>query len=254
MDLLLKNNADINAVNKSNYDALDICIKSNHKEAAEYLLKKMKGQNTETKQKSVSPYLVAVKYMRKDITALLDKYEIPKTYVPGFDQVSVSVSGRFTRHDALTGISLSFKEPLINGGLIAGCDFKLMYSRVLLKENESLFYQYMDKRSIVYGGLFKEFKLTDNPLKGNWSYSFYLMASYTFGNKLKGTDIVPPNKVRVIPAASLNWSKNNFVVNGAIDYMNSGYYRTGPLWFRLGVAYNIFFDNVRAPGRVIKWF
>jgi len=254
MDLLLTRDADLYSVNNNNYDALDLSIKSNHRDAAEFLLKKMQQHKQETPSKSVNPYLVAIKYMRKDIAAELEKYGIPKIYTPGFDQVAVSVSERFTWHDAFTGISVSLKEPLINGGIVAGCDLKFVYSRLLVKENQSLFYQYMDKRSLLYAGLFKEFKITDNPLKANWSYSFYLTAAYEFGNRLKGTEIIPPKKLRVIPAASLNWSKNSFIVYGGIDYMNSNYYKVGPLWFRLGVAYNIFFDKVRAPGRMIKWY
>ena len=107
------------------------------------------------------------------------KYEI--------DQVDIMASSRFFVHDIYTGVSLSFKEPYLNGGIIVGCDTKLWYTRVLVKQSEHMFYQYMDKGSIFYAGLFKDFALTDYAFKGNFEFSTSLSAGYSFGNRLKGT-------------------------------------------------------------------
>jgi ankyrin repeat protein len=253
MEMLIKRNINLYEINKYGYNALDICIKSNKKEATAYLLRK--GDKwTSNGNKSISPYLVASKYSRKDITGLLEKNNIPKTYKFGFDQMSVSGSFKGCLYDYFIGFGISFKEPSLNGGIFAGIDTKPGYTRVLMKKSETLFYQYKDRSSMVYAGLFKDFSITDRPAKGNWSFSASVAAGYTFGNKLKGTLITPENRIRFNPEISLRWTKNNLNMYCGIEYLKSEFYKIGPVWLRLGVSYNIFFDKVRAPGKDIKWF
>jgi ankyrin repeat protein len=253
MEMLLKYRVNIYEINNFNYDALDLCIKSNHKEATEYLLRK--GDKwTSTGNNSMSPHSIAAKYNRKEITNLLKRKNIPVTYRFGFDQVSVFPSLNMCFHDYFTGIIISFKEPSLNTGIIAGFDFKPGYTRVLIKETEELIYQYFDKRSIAYAGLFKDFPVTDNPFKGNWSFSGSLLAGYTFGNKLKGTNIAPEKKLKIIPYISMKWIKSNLTIFGGFDYNRTEFYKVGPIWFRTGLSYTFFFDNVRAPGKIIKWY
>jgi len=253
MEILINRKINLYEVNKFNYNALDICIKSNHIEAAAYLLGK--GDKwTSNENKAVSPYLVATKYIRKEITHLLEKNNIPKTYKFGFDQVSLSAYLKVSLHDYFTGMGISFKEPKLNGGIFAGCDVKPGYTRVLMKKTETLFYQYKDKSSMVYAGLFKDFAITDYPIKGNWTFTGSLAAGYTFGNKLKGTGITPENKFRILPGIALKWTKDNLNFFGGLDFLKTEFYKVGPVWLRVGFSYNIFFDNVRAPGKEIKWY
>jgi ankyrin repeat protein len=253
MEILIKKGVNLYETNNYNYNALDICIKFNHNEATQYLLKK--GDLWTSKGKTiVDPYAVAAKYARKEIINILEENKVPRTYRFGLDQVSITTSSKFHSHDFFSGASLSFKEPYLNGGFTVGCDSKLWYSRVLIKDNESLFYQYMDKRSVVYAGLFKNFTITDNPLKGNWVLNTSISVAYTFGNKFKGTNITPENKVMVIPAVNFNWTKNTFTLFGGLEYMNTEFYRNGPVWLRIGCSYILFFDKIRAPGKVIKWY
>jgi len=73
----------------------------------------------------------------------------------------------------------------------------------------------MDKNSVVYAGLFKDFALTNNAFRGNFGFSTSLSAGYAFWNKLKGTLIVPPDKFMVIPAVSIKMdNKGSFIITG----------------------------------------
>jgi ankyrin repeat protein len=252
MEMLIKRNINLYEVNSFNYNALDIAIKSNQKEATAYLLKK--GDKWASSENNpVSPYSVAAKYVRKEIAVLLEKNNIPRTYKFGFDQVAISASFRNCFYDYFTGIGVLFKEPSINGGIFLGLDVKPGYTRVLMKESETKFYQYFNKSSMIYAGLFKDFAITDFPYKGNWIFSGSLAAGYSYGNKLKGTSITPENKIRIIPGIGLKWTNDRLNFYSNIEIIKSEFYKVGPLWLRLGVSYNIFFDNVRAPGKDIKW-
>lgn len=253
MQLLFKKDVDIYAVNNSNNNALTLTIIADKSDATKYLLRI--GNKWDNRgSRAVSPYSVASKYRRKDIFKILEDNKIPGNIKYEIDQVDIMASTRFFLHDIYTGASLSFKEPYLNGGIIVGLDTKLWYTRVLLKQTENMLYQYMDKGSVVYAGLFKDFALTDYAFKANFELSTSLSAGYTFGNVLKGTLNVPQNKFVIIPAVALKWTNKDLSFSLGADYLKSDFYHVGPVWLRIGASYNLYFDNVRANGKTLKWY
>lgn len=253
MNMLALRGVDIYVRNMYNWDALALAIQSNHIHAAEYLIRTGDKWHEEARE-SVNPYNIAAKYGRTEILELLEREKVPGQYKPRFDQMALSLSSRFNGRDYYSGLSLSFKEPLSSTGLITGIDTKLWYTKVLVKETDDLFYQYSDKSNLVYAGLFRDFRLTDNVFRGNIYFHVSLAAGYSFGNKLKGTEITPENKFRLIPSASFKWEKRMFQVFGGMEYTGSPFYKTGPLWIRMGCSANLYFDPDRAPGKIIKWY
>jgi ankyrin repeat protein len=252
MNQLYKKGVDIYATNKAYHNALTLSILNNQKEASELLLK-LGNRWTTSGNDVVNPYSVASKYRRKEVIKLLRKNNVPGQLKYGIDQASITVSGRSSLKDFYSGFSFSFKEPFLNAGIIAGCDMKLWYTRVMIKSSENVYYQYFDKGAMAYAGLFKDFELTDFTDRFNYSFSTSFLAAYTFGNKLKGSLIAPDNKFKIIPSAALKMTKMNLSFNIALEYLRTEYYHNGSLWFRVGCSYNYFFDNVRMKPKVIKW-
>lgn len=253
MDLLISKGVDIYELNNYGYDALAVSIKTNQNNAVLFLLKK--GLDWKSRKiEAVNPYYVAAKYRRPEVATLLKNNNFPGELKPGFDQIEISISSRFNANDIFEGLSLSFREPLINGGISAGFDTKLWYTRVMLEESENVIFQYREKRSIVYLGLFKDFALTDNQLRGNFYVSASLSLGYTFGNKYRGTNTRPVDKFMIIPSTILKWQKKNIGLIAGLDYMRTGYYNNSPLWGKAGFSYFFFFDKVRAPVKSIKWY
>jgi hypothetical protein len=249
----LQEKVNIFQTNNFNYDALDVAIRSDKEDAVRYIL----NNNYKLEKRlpnTINPYTVAIKFNRTSITRILKKYQIPEFYHFGFDRVTISASEKLTSHDLYTGLDISLKEPKLNGGIIAGVDFKPGYTRVLMKVNDKTFYQYKDKSAMVYGGIFKDFALTDNPFTGNWILTISASGAYGLGNKLVGTDIVPWNKFLFIPSAGIKREGNRLAAYASLDYMKTKFYKVGPVWVRLGLAYSIFFDNTRAPWKNIKWY
>jgi ankyrin repeat protein len=252
MDLLYKKGADIYAKNNSGHNALTLSILAGNSEATEFLLKK--GNNwTSSAMYAENPYNVASKYRRKEIINILEKYNVPGKLKYEIDQVTIGISSKFFINDIYSGVSISFKEPYLNGGFITGCDTKLWYTRVLVKNSDNLYYQYMDKGSVAYAGLFKDFALTDRLDRINFAFSTSLLAGYSFGNKLKGTLIAPGNKFVVIPSISLKITKMNFSLNAGLEYLKTEFYRNGPVWIRVGFSYDYFLDNIRTHVKTLKW-
>jgi ankyrin repeat protein len=252
MRLLIKEGVDLYEKNKLNYNALALAIESNNIAAVELLLEK--GDKwTATDKEGANPYTVASAFGRKDIIELLEKKNIPGRQGLRIDGISITASSKFNIREFFTGLSLSFEEPLLNGGFSAGYDLKPIYSKVLVKNGENTFYQYFDKSSIVYAGLFKDFTLSEKTGGRKFSISTSLSAGYKFGSEFKGTSISPENKLRIIPSAGFKFERNHFVVRTEVEYMNSGFYRIGPLWLRIGISYNYLLSRVRSQVKTIKW-
>jgi len=253
INLLHKKGVDIYEKNIYNWNALNLTIKSNHFHAAD-LLMRIGNKWAEKEREVVSPYKIAAKYRRKEIISLLEKENFPGKYQPEFDRINISLSSKLSFKDFYSGISLSFLEPLSNIGLITGLDTKLWYTKVLSKEADDLYYQYLDKSTVVYAGAYKDFQLTDHLFRGNFYFSTSLSAGYSFGNKLKGTEIAPENKLKILPSALIKWVKNNFCIYTGLEYMNSDFYKIGPVWARAGCAFTFHFDLDKAPAKIIKWY
>lgn len=253
MNMLIRQGVDIYAVNKFNWDALALTIRADNLPAMKLLLDKGDRWSS-PERKAIDPYTIASKYRRTEAIELLRQGNVPGKIRKEIDQTGISLSSKLNMKDIYTGFSMSFKEPLLNAGIITGLDTKLWYTRVLQKQNENLYYQYLDKSSVVYAGIFKEFPIIDNRLKNSLSFSTTLSVGYSFGNKLKGTDIVPGNRVMLMPAAGFRWNIGKVTMSASAEYMKSDFYNVGPVWLRAGITYNYFFDRIRAPLKNIKWY
>lgn len=253
MDLLRRKGANIYATNNSKHNALALAVISDNTEATKYLLK-IGDKWTDQGTQAMSPYDVAAKYRRKDILQILADNKIPGKVKYNIDQVDIMASVRFVAHDIYSGVSMSFKEPYLNSGILVGLDTKLWYSRVLIKQSEHTFYQYMNKGSVFYAGAFKNFALTNYPFRGNFEFSTSLALGYSFGNVLKGTLNSPGDKFMIIPALSFKWTNKDLSISVGADYMKTEFYHIGPVWLRAGLSYNLYFDNVRTKGKTLKWY
>ena len=253
LELLFRKGADIYATNKDHQDALTLAIATGNIKTVEYLLGKG-NRWTSTDREAVNPITIATKFRRKDIIPILEKNNIKGNISYSIDQVVVTASSRFTARDIYSGFTIAFKEPWLNAGIIAGLDTKLWYTRIQIKNSDQLIYQYWDRSSIAYAGLFKDFSLTDKPGKFNYLLSTSLTAGYEFGNKLRGTRITPDNNFKLIPGVSLKMTKMNLSMSLGLEYLKTTYFRNGPVWMRIGISYNHFFDNSRSQIKPVKWY
>jgi ankyrin repeat protein len=252
MNILSREGVNLYEKTNDNYNALDLAIGADSEAAVRLLLER--GKDWVSPEKAgINPYRVAAAYGRKDLIKVLEENNIPGKPRHGIEEMAVNATTKFNTRDIFTGLSITFREPLLNGGFVAGSDLKLWYTRVLMKTDENIFYQYMDKSAIVYGGLFKDFTIY-NDLRGReLFFSASLMAAYTFGNKLKGTLLTPADKLRIVPGAGISFQKNHLLFHTGVEYMKTPFYKISPVWIRTGVSYNFFLNRVRTQGKVIRW-
>jgi ankyrin repeat protein len=253
MNLLLKEGVDLYEKNNYNYNALALAIESNRKPAVGMLLEKGDRWKSPDKE-GVNPYTVAAAFGRKDMIEMLQNRNITGRQRMRIDEVSLYASSKLSLRDYFAGLSISFKEPLINAGFFGGCDLKPVYTKVLVESGENTYYQYFDKSSLVFAGLFKDFTISEKPSGLKFMISTSLSAGYNFGSNFRGTNVSPENKTRIIPAAGFKIEKGHYTLKTDLEYLNTEFYHIGPLWLRIGFAYNHFLSRVRIPGKTIKWY
>ncbi|MBI5009007.1 MAG: ankyrin repeat domain-containing protein, partial [Bacteroidia bacterium] len=253
MEIMYKFGVDIFARNNSNYNALNMAIAYDYKDAVKYLLKKS-TKWYDADLPGYDPFKVASKYQRKDLEGILKSYNIPGKINHSIDHISISAYSRFSFHDYYSGLSAAFKDPLFNAGFVIGTDMKLWYTRILKEVSEDIYYQYYDRGAMIYAGLFKDFNLTNRPDRVNTVFTTSLSGGYTFGNSFRGTTTNPDNGFKFIPGIGMKWIKNNFSLFTEAQYINyPDYYKIGPLWFKIGLSYNHYFDNMRIKPKKIRW-
>lgn len=253
MSLLLDKGANPLAVNEYMYDALGMAIRNDHYEAFRYMADRAKPgwyENTET----VSPVLVARKYGRTKMLQELQDAGFTEPARLSFDHVKIKAGIKTAMNDYYTGMGISLKDPLLKLMINAGFRMKPGYSRVLVQSGENSFYQYYDKRYIIYGGLGKEFKLMETYSGGTLSVDINLNAGYMMTEKYRGTEIKPPEMIKIMPGAVLRWNREKFNIYAGYEYMKTDLYRIGPSWLSLGISYDIYFDKLRSPAKKIKWY
>jgi ankyrin repeat protein len=253
MNLLLKDGVNMYEKNIYNYNALALAIESDQKAAVEFLIQK--GDKwLSPENEGVNLYRVASSFGRKDIIEILEKNNIKGNPGLKIDDISLTSSVKFNIRDYFTGLSISFKEPTLNAGFIAGCDLKPAYTKILIKEGENNYYQYYDKSALVFGGFFKELTVSEYSSTTRLSISTALYAGYSFASNFKGTNITPDNRFKVIPAAGIKYQTNHLSFKFDLEYMKTEFYHIGPLWIRIGFGYSYFISKVRSPNKTIKWY
>jgi ankyrin repeat protein len=250
---LIKEGVDMYEKCREGWDALSLCIKYDHRDAIAMLIK-AGNKWSDPDMNALNHYNVAAKYGRSKVIELLESSNFPNTYKAKISQMEVALSAKFNTKDLYTGFKFVFTEPRQNIGFLAGFDSKLWYSKVILRKEDNLFFHYMDKSSVAYAGVFKNFKISDNPFKSNLYFSASLSGGYWFGNKFKGTETSPESKFRLMPAAGLKWMKKSFSLYAEIEYMNTGYYKSLPIWLRTGLSYNFDFELGKTPVKLIRWY
>ena len=251
MSMLYKYGVDIYADNNLGHNALVLAIAFDHEETVKYLLQigDKWDENTSTE---FNPYRVAAKYGRKNIATILHEENIHGTIKLSFDQAAISIYARFAKHNFYSGISLSLREPYLNAGITAGLNTKLWETKLLVEKQPDVFYQYIDKSSMVFAGLFKDFIIKEYSNNKRLIFSTSLSAGYTFGNKFKGTEVYPEKKIYIIPCIAVKQTTKPVTFFAGFDYLNLGYYKAGAVWITTGLSYNFYFDNMQVKQKRIK--
>lgn len=249
---LFREGVDLYETNNYKSNALTIAIESNHAEAVKLLLK-LGDKWVSSESGGMNPHTIAASSGRKDILLLLEEKNIPGKTGFRIDEISFYPSIKFNSRDSYAGFNIMFREPVLKAGFKIGFDFKPVYSRVLFKADETHFYQYYDRSSIIYLGLFKDATLAESIHGIKISASAALNAGYSFGPFFRGTNLGIVKTIKLMPSVGFSFQKKRYTAGFDFEYMKTPFYGISPLWFRAGIGYNYYISTKRSPGKTIKW-
>lgn len=253
MSLLMKAGADLHIINEYNFDALGMAIRTNQQDAYRFLISRIDPERYKI-NKIISPVLIARKFGRTKILEELKDAGFPEHSRLSFDHVKIQAGLKTVIRDSYTRLGLSLKNPVLKIMLNTGFELKPFFSRVLVEYSDDTYYQYYDKRYVIYAGAGKEFKLFEHYTSGSLSLDLNFNVGYMMSSQYRGTNIKPPDKLRLMPQAVLRWNKGKLNIYAGYEYMNTELYRIGPGWLSLGVAYDIYFDKMHSPVKNIRWY
>jgi ankyrin repeat protein len=251
MELLLMSGADLYAVASDRYNATAIAVRDANIWLFSYLFRKGTLWRQETG--AVNMWLVAEQYRRKEFLTILREYGVPNHGNHHINSVSAELSALVSRHQLFTGVAVKSRRDISGLGAIAGVDFKPFKSRIILKQSNDEYLQYIDRRYVAYAGIFKDMIISDKTGINSWVLTFTGKAAYKFGNIYPGSNLKPEHKLAFIPSVSLSFEIPSFTFSVATDFMKSEVYKSGPLWFRAGISYNYYPEKVKSRGKVIRW-
>lgn len=236
MRLLTDAGANLYAVNSEGLDALGYAVASNMKESVTFLLGRG-NRWRHTAGTKADPVTIATNSGYRDIhQILLDNGFQGKNRV-SFDLLSFSAGGFFTSHYGMAGGSLSVTDPAMRTGITLGAAANPLNQRMLVAGNNDITYQYSVQSSLIYAGLFREYRISKPLNDFTWRIVPSLSAGYRFHSLYQGTEERPENRVVIIPATDLKVSIRSVSATAGIMYMKLPFYKAGPVWFTIRAHY-----------------
>lgn len=238
MRMLIDAGANLYAVNTEGLDALGGAILSSRKEAVAYLLDAGSRWNRNYGSKT-DPLILATSYGRKEILQLMIDRGMETRKNLSFSELSFSAGGLLTTHYQMAGGSISVSDPGIHTGFTLGAASNPLSQRMLIRDDDEIFYQYRVKSNMIYAGLFREFLLNQsyNEFKIDAIPALYI--GYRFHSLYEGTEDRPDNSIVLMPAADLRLSRRNLGISAGVTYVKMPFHKTGPVWFTLKVSYTL---------------
>ena len=250
--MLIDNGADISRHTGAGYDIGSLAARSGNVEYSKYIIEKTEWLKNR-KAEALEPHIVARRSGKKetyDIFKDLSRTKLPFLY---FDRVSLTASAKING-DFYTGAFLSFIEPYHGIRINAGIEFKPFYTKVLLQEAENVFWQYKDKRFVLYTGLGKQFLFKESYFNGSASFIVDFNIGYMMANNYMGTRTKPVDKFVFIPSIGVERTHRNISFSCVYEYMNTGLYKPGPHWLKFGFSYYINFSGKQPSLKNITWY
>lgn len=239
MKLLADAGADIYSKNDDGANALSCAITGGSTDAVRFLVERGNRWGDSANGR-IDPLNLAEYYGQKEMVQMLISSGLGGKSKKALEELTISASGMITSHYLMTGVSVSLTEPAMRAGLTLGAAFSPFRQMVLIRGDNDVIYQYRLNSSVVYAGLFKEFRIPGiNAGKGDLSLIPSLSAGYHYYSMFEGTNDKPDNKFCIIPSAEIRWRRRGFSAGTGLTYLRTPFYKVSPVWFTLRASFTI---------------
>ncbi len=248
--LLIDKGANIHLLNKGGYSALAYSVSASNMELSEALI----DMGADINQKTETGYsiLEIARYEKADdIVDLLQTNDAKYNLNPHFNTLSLGPYLDFNFTDYMNGFQVSLLDGKYGIGINSGFGFRPFANRVLYKFDETLTYQYWERRYYFYAGIDKKFDFISayNAATGPF---LGFSEVYTFGS-FRGSEKNPPKKFITAPYIGWYYSTNYFKTWFAYQYLDYKTPEIKPGRFNLGINVNINLIKRSLTSKNINW-
>jgi ankyrin repeat protein len=237
VDLLTDNGADIDSKTHKGYSPLAIAVVNNDFELSKHLTEK--GANVNEKISfSENPVSLARYYKNRTIKKFLLQNEGRRNPWPSFNQYSFGLNVNCNLNDFMTGLEIGLQDKKYNISVNSGLVLRPWSIRVLEKETPELSYQYRERRTTLFLGLYKKINLVKLNNRFNTGILLGAKEAYTFGS-YRGSLEKPGNKMILAPGTGIYWNNNFFEVNLIYEYLKYDLYKIKPGRINISVNFKI---------------
>ncbi len=235
IDKLMLKSCDINIQNDKGYTALMIALRNRNDSLIGILsktpynrnLKNIWGQNTNT---------VALINKNKCFYKCNAERNL-KYYLPFISKISLKAGLNVTVKDIMYVNSIGFYDIKYGFHLDLGYTSRIGRKKILFADETNNYYQFNEKRSCVFAGIFKDFQLGYNLYK-EYGINTGIKAVYTYGN-IEGTIIDVENRYLLSPSIGLYFTSGIFTTILAYEYINYKTLHLSPHKLTIGGQFNI---------------
>ncbi len=229
--LLVENKAKITS------QAIGVAIENNNNEILEYLI--VNGADTKQKIDNKLPYEFAIISENNKAKKILRQHGAKKGYIPIVSHSQIGYVNQFTSSDYMIGAAFGFQEKRYKIDFLSGLVTRPFRKKIWLKQDEHLYYQIEEKRTLAYVEINKRF----NFLKNNstvYGAFFGGKAMYSFGY-YNATSIKLNPETLFSPVVGI-YIKSEFVyLKFNYEYLDFGEIKHSPHWF--GISFFLLLKN-----------
>lgn len=236
--VLLEKGADIAAKSNNGASALCTAIYFGHYGQVELLLNKGADVN-EKISPSMTPLALADLNFDTDMRRLLKSYGAKKNLIPVFSQMKIGVDLNFNSGDFFWGIHTGFVEAKNKLELSAGFDARITSKKILEEQTLDFYYQYREKRSLVYLDLVKKMYFKLNLENDRLGFYIGIKEIYTFG-KYRGLTQKVADKFITVPQAGLFLENVHGILKAGYERMDFETFGLSP--HRIIISYAVYID------------
>jgi hypothetical protein len=235
------NGADLNKTNHNNLDALSLAIIAKQEHVIEYLISK--GiQIQRNISKRMNQYDLSKLYGSRLTNEILKNAGGSPQLKTWIDKMFINPLIQFNAQDVMMGFQTGIIDSKNGLQLEAGYKTRPWVRSVLYEVNESTYYQFWEKRSVVHIGLEKNFNLTNPFYYEKLGVFGGLNFAYTYGN-FRGSDRKPDDGLKLVPKAGIFYYYKSFNLKLNYEYMKFNNNTSSP--HRIGISFGVLINLVK---------
>lgn len=124
----------------------------------------------------------------------------------------------FNLQDIFFGLNAGIESPKLNGSFTAGFSFRLGSKKVLIQEAENFYYQFRERRYVLWTGFEKRVKFIEFDEDHSLNAFGFLRGGFSFGD-YRGTDRKPDSGFLFLPGAGLAYRTTFAIIKGGYQYV-----------------------------------